>query len=263
MAHHTPLSPSHRVSSALLPNLPLQILRANHAQQDGKESHVPYDHVYASDVVFSQGLTQGDAKHDVKLQQILDEQVAADKVSLQALGFKTPWKLMNEPSKKKVVIAQLEKCATTLGLMDALASQDPGVQTADGEHEKVFGVLDNTESLVQAPFMLLDADRFNDSFSCIPLVQLMIEYMGMKPPLMLVSFHGATEEVAIKHLAQVEEIIKTSVTEMSRVWFITSGLSTGVAAMVAKAVSDFRKLIPGGADSSVMPVIGIVPWSGQ
>ena len=109
--------------------------------------------------------------------------------------------------------------------------------------------------------MLLDADVYTNAAACIPLVQLMIEYMGMKPPLMLVSFHGASEEAAIKQLAQVKEVIKTSVTEMDRVWFLTSGLGSGVSAIVAKAVDDFRKLIPGGADSSVMPVIGIVPWS--
>jgi hypothetical protein len=76
--------------------------------------------------------------------------------------------------------------------------------------------------------------------------------------LLVVSIIGAQRDDAIQLLHSIRLILKEAVTEMKNVWFLTTGLGDGVAAMVAKAVADYRQLLDGGIDSGLMPVIAIV-----
>jgi hypothetical protein len=120
-----------------------------------------------------------------------------------------------------------------------------------------YGLIDDSRSISQAPFMVVDVERFNSAKACVPLAQLLIEYMGLKAPLLIVTITGASKEAGILALEKVRALLKAAVAEMSHCWFITSGLTDGVAALVAQAVAEHRKQIP-GADSRTMPVIGIV-----
>lgn len=178
------------------------------------------------------------------------------RVSLKALGFKMDWKRAKKIDMRPVALAQLRACSSTLSVMKLLACR-PRQQ---GHDYKVFGVIDDSRSISQTPYLLLDTVRFSSSKKCVPLTQMLIEYMGVKPPLLVVSITGADFNSTIDLKAKIKAIMDSAVTEMKNVWFITTGLGAGASAMVGRAVADFRKMMP-GSNEGMMPVIGIIPWS--
>ena len=189
------------------------------------------------------------------------------RVSLKALGFKMDWKRAQKSyqgsnitkEKKKTqlqAMAQLRACSSTLSVMQLLACRPK----QHGEDYKIFGLIDDSRSINQTPYLLLDTCRYFSSKECVPLMQMLIEYMGVKPPLMVVSITGADFDNTIDLKVKIKAIIDSAVTEMTNVWFITTGMGSGVSAMVGRAVADFRKMLP-GRNEGMMPVIGIIPWS--
>eukprot|EP00729_Bicosta_minor_P019185 gene19185-10281_t len=182
------------------------------------------------------------------------------RVSLKALGFKMDWKRAKKIEVRPVALAQLRACSSTLSVMEMLACRPKRQDAGKGHDYKVFGVIDDSRSISQTPYLLLDTVRFSSSKKCVPLTQMLIEYMGVKPPLLVVSITGADFNSTIDLKAKIKAIMDSAVTKMKNVWFITTGLGAGVSAMVGRAVADFRKMLPGRNDG-MMPVIGIIPWS--
>lgn len=81
-----------------------------------------------------------------------------------------------------------------------------------------------------------------------------------QPPRLVISVSGAeTSEQLGTMRADIERTLKHAFSEITDVWFLTSGLGDGVSKQVGKIVSDFREMH--AMENDTMPVIGIVPWS--
>ena len=167
------------------------------------------------------------------------------RVSLKALGFKMDWKLAKLPAEHAKANAQLRGCASTLAVMNLLACGS--TEAATKADKKIFGLIDDSRSISQTPYMLLDAAKYSSSKKCVPLMQMLIEYMGVKQPLLVVSITGADFDSTIDLKPKIKAILDNAVTEMKNVWFITTGVGAGVSAMIGRAVADYRKMMPGGS----------------
>eukprot|EP00039_Didymoeca_costata_P006297 m.88994 g.88994 ORF g.88994 m.88994 type:complete len:2000 (+) comp13201_c0_seq2:35-6034(+) len=183
---------------------------------------------------------------------IIEDQATRDRTTLEGLGFRgLDWFVATTPESLGTASARFISCRTTLNIMRYFTE-------GSGDKQGAYGFLDFKGSIGQAPFMLLHADRFDNSKKCIPLVQLMIEYMGIKPPRLIVSVGGSHRTDLLRSEEKLKEILKNGLSEMSDVWFLTDGLGDGISNMVAKTVAAFRK---SQENPSILPVIGVVPWS--
>jgi hypothetical protein len=83
------------------------------------------------------------------------------------------------------------------------------------------------------PALHCEQDKFSDAKKCVPLVQMLMQYMGVQKPLLVVSITGARRDDTVALLDSIKAIMDAAVTEMKNVWFITTGLGDGVRCSLA------------------------------
>lgn len=130
----------------------------------------------------------------------LEDQKKRDESSLEALGFKSmDWRLAEKGNNLAAAWEGVRSCQNTLALMSEFAAPPPD----QPDVPKAYGTLDFPTSIGQAPYMLLHSSKFQGGPACLPLVQLLIEYLGLKPPRLIVSCIGAETENQIDIIQKV------------------------------------------------------------
>jgi hypothetical protein len=122
-------------------------------------------------------------------------------MTLHVLGFRgLNWTVQAKEAKayQPRALELLKSCATTVRLMEELCKPAEWEASPD---PPIFGVLEMQTEVEQSAYMVLHESRFSSPLESVPLVQMLIEYMGLKVALAPRPPQPTTAELAALHCA--------------------------------------------------------------
>eukprot|EP00040_Diaphanoeca_grandis_P036197 m.229986 g.229986 ORF g.229986 m.229986 type:complete len:1663 (+) comp33568_c1_seq1:170-5158(+) len=185
---------------------------------------------------------------------------------LRTLGSSNRSFVRKKSAKRQgLFVEAVEFAMETLTTMEKLASF--GGTNLNVEHRNMFGCIDFKGNTTISPYIKLNGKAFcgEDNSYMDALIQFTVQRLGIKPPRMVVSAFGTTDNSdPITSDQSFRTLLKNGLQETPDIWVVTDGRNGGISKLIASVMMEIRG---SGIDKNeqlyTIPVIAIAPWNKQ